>query len=173
MIKIGDGMKNLKAFGIVVVFFLWLYFVGLFAFHVETDEYIQKEIGADISSCKIMEDEDTHGGFLGDGDYLVIADCSENKEKILNQISHWKNFSLTKNLEQVVYGFEKDGVEFSKQVPETIPKIENGYYYFYDRHSESQNAFSDEGLFDRASYNYTLAFYDMDTDLFYYFELDT
>jgi len=151
----------------------YLYFAGIIVFPIETKKYIKKEIDIDISSCQIMKDEDTHGGFLGDGDYLVIADCSENKENILNQISHWKCFPLTQNLERVVYGFEKGEVTITKQISESIPRIENGYYYFYDRNSESKDPFNEDELFDRASYNYTLALYDRDTNLFYYFELDT
>lgn len=173
MIKIGDYMKIIKVFAMLFFIFICLYFAGIILFPIKTNEYIQKEIGLDISSCNILKDEDTHGGFLGDGTYFLIANCSNNKENILSQISHWKNFPLTQKLEWVVYGYEKDGVEIAKHIPESIPRIENGYYYFYDRQDDVKDPFNEEKFFDRASYNYTLVLYDKDTNLFYYFELDT
>ena len=42
-----------------------------------TNKYINKKIGIDISKCKIEKDKDTHGGFLGDGYYIVIANCEQ------------------------------------------------------------------------------------------------
>ena len=44
---------------------------------------------------------------------------------------------------------------------------------FEDRHSEANDAYDDSGLFSRASYNFSLAVYDRDTNRLYYFEFDT
>ena len=54
-----------------------------------------------------------------------------------------------------------------------IPDIENGYYYFLDRHSEATNVNNDEDLNERSSYNFSLGIYDSDTMMLYYYELDT
>ena len=55
----------------------------------------------------------------------------------------------------------------------SIPKIENGYYYFLDRHNESNDKYDDTNLNNRASWNFTLAIMDIDTNIIYYYELDT
>lgn len=56
---------------------------------------------------------------------------------------------------------------------EAQTKIENGYYIFEDRHSKSEDRQDDSELFNRSSYNFSLAIYDCDTDRMYYFEYNT
>ncbi len=34
--------------------------------------------GFDVADFILVEEEDTHGGFLGDGSYYLILDCSQN-----------------------------------------------------------------------------------------------
>lgn len=54
-----------------------------------------------------------------------------------------------------------------------IPKITNGYYYFYDRHSSSTDKFDDTNLNNRSSWNFTLVIFDKDNNVIYYYEKDT
>lgn len=54
----------------------------------------------------------------------------------------------------------------------SIPNIENGYYYFADRQNGVFNH-DDNNLNDRISWNFTLAILDIDTNMIYYYELDT
>lgn len=136
-----------------------------------TIEYIKKEINLDISKCHIIEDNDEHSGFLGDGEYFVKAECLDNDENIINQINSWNVLPLSKNLQLIMYGGNGYNYELAKSVG--IPEINNGYYYFIDRHSESVDKQSDIDLFNRYSFNFTLALYDNDTNILYYYELDT
>lgn len=123
----------------------------------------------------VVEELDTHGGFLGDGSYYLILDCSSNKEKALELIEDWNKLPLSENLNIVMYGGEKDGVKYGYKLAEEahLPKIENGYYMFEDRSSESTDSTDDSELFDRYSFNFSIAVYDCDTDTMYYFEYDT
>lgn len=123
----------------------------------------------------VVEEQDTHGGFHGDGSYYLILDCSNNTETALEIVDSWNELPLSENLDLIMYGGEKDGMTYEYNLSEKahIPKIENGYYYFKDRHSETKNPFDDSTLFERASFNFTLAMYDRDTNLLYYFEFDT
>lgn len=116
---------------------------------------------------EVIEMFDNHGGFHGDGHSLLVLDCSKNKEKILSIVDKWEKVPMSKNIYEMMYG---------GRLPlfNTIPKIENGYYKFYDRHPEaSENRNSDEDLLARYSYNFSVAVYDVDNNIFYYFELDT
>lgn len=115
----------------------------------------------------VIEEADTHGGFHGDGSYYLILDCSENREKALNNINDWNELPLSENLNSIMY---EGGLAEEVNIPK---KVENGYYRFYDRHSESADSSDDSELFDRASFNFSLAVYDSDTDMMYYFEYDT
>ena len=54
-----------------------------------------------------------------------------------------------------------------------IPQIENGYYYFYDRHDEATDPYDDSEFLARFSFNFTLAIYDSDTNTLYLCEYDT
>ena len=123
----------------------------------------------------VTEEVNTHGGFLGDGTYYLVLDCSQNKEKALANLNGWTDLPLSENLNLIMYGGEKDGTKYVYNIAEEVhmPNVENGYYYFYDRHSESKDMSDDSELFDRYSFNFTIAVYDSDRDKMYYIEYDT
>lgn len=123
----------------------------------------------------IIYENDTHGGFLGDGSYSLILDCSEKKEEVEVIISDWKPLPLSENLQRWMYGGEINGVYHSSDVAENAhwPIINNGVYKFIDRHSEAVDKSDDTNLYNRHSYNFSLSVYDIDTDTLYYYELDT
>lgn len=156
---------------LLLLLFFTLSLTGCFS-SVSPEEHIKEIIGIDVSSCKIENIKNTHGGFLGDGDTTIKLNCQENKEVILKQFTNWKTLPLTENLQLEMYGGEKDGVDYlyGHAKENGIPAITNGYYYFIDRQT---NKTSDEELFNAYSYNFTLALYDIDTNLMYYYELDT
>lgn len=134
----------------------------------DTHEYF----GFSKREFTVVEEVDTHGGFHGDGTYCLILDCSENKEKALKKVSDWKELPMSDNIHSLMYG----GLRFNGQgLAEEAkwPKVENGYYFFEDRHSESKDSSDDSQLFYRHSYNFSIAVYDTDTNMFYYFEFDT
>ncbi|MDD4760670.1 MAG: hypothetical protein PHU66_07665 [Bacteroidaceae bacterium] len=123
--------------------------------------------------------EDTHGGFHGDGETFakIEFDTSEAENISLQITNHkgWRNLPLSENLNLIMYGGEKNNVEYVYNFAERlgIPYIENGYWFFTDRHRESSFSEKDEDLFQRNSFNFTLALYDTDTNTLYYFEFDT
>ena len=135
------------------------------------DEYL----GFSKQDFTVLEEQDTHGGFHGDGSYYLILDCSDNRETALGIVDTWDELPLSENLELAMYGGEKNGMaygyEFSKEAH--MPKIQNGYYCFKDRQSEAHDSSDDSQLLSRYSFNFSLGVYDSDTDTFYYFELDT
>ena len=123
----------------------------------------------------VVEEKDTHGGFVGDGSYYLILDCSDNTEDALSIVADWNELPLSENLNLIMYGGEKDGKTYGYDLSEEahMPVIENGYYYFEDRHSEAKDVSDDSELFSRASFNFSLAVYDSETNRLYYFEFDT
>lgn len=123
----------------------------------------------------VVMEQDTHGGFHGDGQYCLVLDCTKNKEQALENVEEWKKLPLTKNLEMVVYGGEFEGCTYSSFFSEDIeiPYIERGYYYFRDRHSESVDSSDDSKLYERYSYNFDFAIYDADNAMLYYLREDT
>lgn len=146
-------------------------------------ETIQREIsdalGVDVGEGIVVASEDSHGGFHGDGMYFVTLRFPDGT--FLDQTSEvqgWKNLPLSENLTKLVYGIEDDaskiGPYLTKEIGEpVIPDVQNGCYYFLDRHSKSVDGYDDSDVLNRGSLNLTVAIYDMDTDTLYYVEYDS
>lgn len=136
----------------------------------KAERRIQKgaRVSLDLSGCRIEQETDTHGGFLGDGEYLLVLDCSGNEEKILAHTGEWQVFPMSENLRELLYGWgiaERNG----------IPQVSSGKWYFYDRFSDatSFDRNSDERLLSRPAENFSLLLYDSENSRLYYFEMDT
>lgn len=129
----------------------------------------------DPKDFTVVDEQDTHGGFHGDGSYYLILDCSNNTEKALKIVDGWNKLPLSENLDLIMYGGEKGGITYVYHLSEEahIPRIENGYYCFMDRNSEAEDPSDDTLLLDRASFNFTIAIYDSDSNKLYYFVFDT
>ena len=130
---------------------------------------ITNNIEINPSNCRLEEEVDTHGGFLGDGDYFAKLSCSK-----IDVSKHWKELPLSESLDKATKTLQCTG-DGCKDIYErfNIPNITNGYYYFLDRHGESDNKYDDTNLNDRTSWNYTIAILDKDTNIIYYYEIDT
>lgn len=131
--------------------------------------------GFKINEFTVIDEKNSHGGFNGDGSYYLILDCSEKREQATEIIKDWKPLPLTENLQLIMYGGEKNGVSYDYNLAEEAhwPIINNGVYKFVDRHSEAVDKSDDADLFNRYSYNFSVAIYDLDTNTLYYFEFDT
>ncbi len=133
---------------------------------------ILKNIEIDNNKCEIEKDEDTHSGFLGDGDYFAKIKCTDINYNELSK--NWKKLPLSNSLKEVIQMEQCNGDGCNNVYEKfSIPNTENGYYYFLDRHSESTNKFDDTDLNNRSSWNFTLAIIDETTNIIYYYELDT
>lgn len=123
-------------------------------------------MGISNNTCRIVRQKDTHGGFLGDGDYFAKIKC--NNLKVSDLTKSWYKLPLTEELKEVTEMMHCDDKE-CKNIYEkyNIPNIENGYYYFLDRQNDNTN------INERFSYNFTLAIADLDNSTIYYYELDT
>lgn len=163
-------MRKLKY---VFIIFVLLSLSGCFG--LSTKEYINKKINLDITGCDIKINNDERMGFNGDGICYVKASCIKDSKNMVKSISNWNKLPLSKNLELIMYGGKKDNVEYDYDLAkeQNIPKIKNGYYLFIDRHKNSTNSNSDKDLFNRTSFNFTLAMYDIDSNILYFYEFDT
>jgi len=136
--------------------------------------HVSKYLGIDCSRGIANEYIETHGGFLGDGDtFIEIQFQNEDFEKRIRESEGWRELPLTENLKIIIYGISDEEKDWESRVASEIPEIRNGYYYFEDRHSESMDKYDDSEIFDRSSYNYTIAVYDADKMILYYCEEDT
>lgn len=130
-------------------------------------------MGFDPSDFVIIEEEDTHGGFHGDGEYFLTLDCSSDPDRARQIVADWTPLPLSNNLELLMYGGQKEYAVYHGWVEERWTKVENGVYRFYNYHTENTDPSDDSGLFSDSSYNFDIAIYDFDNDTLYYYELDT
>jgi hypothetical protein len=137
-----------------------------------------RELGIDKDKGQLNNYIDTHGS-LGDGStYIEIEFAGENAdatEEELKDNKNWIRLPLTNNLQSAIYGDEETislMQSFGDEIP-PIPEISNGFYCFYDRHSESTDTSDDSELFSRYSFNFDILIYDMDEHILYIYQLDT
>lgn len=118
-------------------------------------------------------------GFNGDGELLYTILISEDNNddflKQINELNTWRNLPLSNNLNLVMYGGTLGNTTYSYEFATElgIPKIENGYWIFKDRNDETVDFTDDSKLLTRPSFNFTLAMYDADNYVLYYFREDT
>jgi len=133
---------------------------------------MSERIEIDLDNCKFENRKDTHGGFLGDGESFVKITCPNLKNEELS--SNWKKLPLSNALDYATHIKECTG-DGCKDIYERylIPTDISGYYYFLDRYREAKDKFDDSEINNRSSYNFTLAILEKDTNIIYYYELDT
>lgn len=148
-------------------------------FSESINKRISKSLGIEIPKNIKIEYEDTHGGFHGDGETVVVVEFNNSiGEDIKSKISNnedWNSLPLSENLDLIMYGGQKEGIDYAYNLAEALdmPPIENGYWFFNNRHSNSISPKEDSNLFNQYSFNFTIAVYDIDTQTLYYLEFDT
>ena len=116
-----------------------------------------------------MKEKDTHGGFHGDGEAFVKVYFSDNQAKKfetkIKNNTHWNKLPLDEILQTCISNNIADEI--------SVPIIENGYCFFLDRHSQAIDKYNYSEIFDRASSNYSIAIFDIDSNVLYIYSLDT
>ena len=156
--------------GIFIVGVLFIILSIVFGWFNNSLAHINKILGINIDNCKIENEKNTHGGFLGDGDYfakLVCRNINDNEIK-----TKWKLLPVVKELQDVLEMKQCDSnscIDVYEKYK--IPKLDNGYYYFLNRKGNTTS--NNEETFDNSSYNFSVAIYDSDNKIIYFYEIDT
>ncbi len=167
-------MRKLKV--IVLVIYLFL-LSGCSSQHLRKS--ISNEIGIHLPKKIEISSYDAHSGFNGDGTTFTMIKFKEKDiEKVRTNIKendNWNELPLTENLQLIMYGGTKNNVEYMYHLAKEVgmPIVHNGYWIFIDRFDNLNTLNDDSKLFDRHSFNFTIAIYDTDTDILYYCKNDT
>lgn len=169
-------MKKVICTALIFLFsiiFIALIF-GVFQFMLLGDLELRHEFGFDKDDYIIIDEYDSHGGLQGEGSYRLIMDCSQSRKKALKRVAGWNRLPLSENLRLIMYGGEKNGVEYAYDLASDakIPEINNGFYKFINRNPNAADKYSDD-IFAAHSFNFSLAIYDLDADILYYYKYDT
>ena len=142
---------------------------------------ISDVLGFAPNGGQVVRSEDTHGGCHGDGHRFIVIDFDEESGRELaawlEKDAVWKALPFDRTLTALAYGLREGAGQIGPYVTGRgggvlFPKIEKGYYFFKDRHTEAGSG-GGEDLLSRASLNFTLAVFDAAADRLYYYELDT
>ena len=101
-------------------------------------------------------------GFFGDGEliyqfYLDEADGQTFENRAKDAV-HWQSLPMDTKISNLVYDYCNAG----------LPKLENGYYFFYDEHT-GEHCFNEQPDEDY-SHDYVLGMYDSQSYTVYYYE---
>lgn len=132
---------------------------------------IEASLGVDVSDGLIATGYDDHSGFHGDGTLYAELEFSDDSfETIISAPGGWNALPLTEDLQTLIYGNWGEDAVVGPFIGVTVPQVERGYWYFYDRQGMTPD---DSMVLTRGSFNYTIAIYDADRDFLYYCEYDT
>ena len=122
--------------------------------------YVSEEIYADVSGGAVINNFDTHGGFHGDGDTYIEMKMPLSFEEELKDNSEWQILPMSEIVrQQCDMHIDKPNDENWEKV---IPDVKNGYYYYINRDPNSK----------WTPAHFTVAVYDFDTNILYYWERD-
>lgn len=136
----------------------------------EMYKQIVQEIGISIPYYSKIEYRKNYPGFNGDGTtYCKIFFTEEQADVFLDVVKYkkyWEKLPMPEKLQQKV---SMDNCNYI----ECMEIVQNGYWYFWDRHSEATDRHNENDIYDRCSYNYTVSVYDVDNKVLHYYTLDT
>ena len=140
-------------FQIIVLILSFFAAVFNFLFHPTAVSDIRQSLDMKIRPSAVVYFEDTHGGFHGDGEEIIIFTPTDSqKEKIK---SEWNKTPVESGISSLIFSkTEYNGLELTKYIPNT-----KGYWFY-----------KNSGDFTY-SYNFSFAFFD--GEKVYYYELDT
>ena len=135
--------------------------------------------GLDVSGKATVTYTNNHGGFLGDGATVITMSFFDNNlEEQIVKNERWRSLPMSTNVAVALYGgTAENGAEWSSVVKDLsdfeMPEITNGYWFFKDRHPQKTDEYDDSEMFSRASFNFVIAVYNVETNTLYYFKIDT
>ena len=159
--------KFFKKLCLIILLLIIVYIIYLYTFY--DYNFYSSIIETPIPMFAKIEEKDTHGGFHGDGEALIKVYFSyKQAEKFIRKIDkniHWNKLPMKDILQTCINNNTTDEI--------SVPIIENGYWFFLDRHSKATNKYNYYDMFDRASSNYSIAIFVIDSNVLYIYSLDT
>lgn len=145
---------------------------GAAAQHSTLDK-IGKDLHIGVSRGTVLTEEDSHGGFHGDGISFVSVQFEDDsfRDIVAGQDS-WKPLPADDPVQTLLYGSAGSGPYVTDGNGDRLfPLVQNGYYWLHDRQEGDRAEKSD--ILHRPSLNFTVVVYDADARTLYYSRMDT
>ena len=124
---------------------------------------ISGELLLNLPEAEVMYERDTHE--FRDG---VTAVSMKLRGSLLSEVergARWRKLPLHENINTDWFEDEEGNA--------LISQVQNGYYLFIDRYRETGDIYDPSQSSPLKTLNYTVAIWDQDTNILYYFEIDT
>lgn len=170
-------MKN-KIAVLLAISLSTLFLTGCFLLTPRTK--VSKDIGIKLPTDIVVEYYDGYGGGMGDGEAAAIIEFNKSTadlilEQILNN-KDWQALPMNDNLEKLMYDDINNGgsssYNFSEFWPDLKVPIEEGFWFFNNRHDNAKDPKDVSKLFSE-SFNFTIAIYDSKEKTLYYLKFDS
>ena len=167
-------MKNLKRLliGVTVGVLVVCIFVTILSPRYKTSKLLSTDLPRPIAS----QWSDNHGGFFGDGELYGTLIFNESNKKALDEHllknENWHSLPLPEDLGILLYGGEKNGINYGSGLADgwDAPEVTKGYYYFFDR---LHNTAMDNQLLEASSLDVTVGLYDSERGILHVMTFDT
>ena len=155
-------LKLIFTFILMLVIVFTITFGGLMVRQaIVYHNYYAKTLQVEIPKRDADFSEDTHGGFLGEGNTVKIYELTDKEIEKLNKDTktndHWK--PINDELYSIPW----------MNYNEKIPQIENGWYCFYNKQTKTFEL--PDG--DTYSYNYIVCLYSEEEEKLWIYSVDT
>lgn len=155
----------------VIVILLFLYDYTKFDYGVREFEHIfNQTLPNKVVSEKLY---DSHEGIHYDGESLYQFSFSEESaDEFISKVESsdsWKPLPLSESLSLLMFGGEKNDIEYMHFFAEIVglPEVNNGYWMFVNQNIDDSN------LLDAYSYDFSLAIFDVDHNMMYFVKINT
>ncbi len=181
----GIQMRKITIYGFLIVFGIFA-IISLVRWLFPQDSIqglISDDVEVNVNTGELVQDIDTHEGFLGDGlTFVELHFSEEDGELILEQIIEgtvWQELPMSSTLHTALYGGSIMGgnrsslLDNCEQDNFCLPPIPYGYYFFENRNTQAEGPLDQDSLFEVYSFNFTVALYDPLNYTLYYIRFDT
>ncbi len=169
-------MKNIGIFAFLVCGIL-LVCTGCAGGEEEAWKQAREVLGISEVGGTVISDEDSHGGFHGDGiSLLTVAFSDTSFLEAAESSEEWKALPADQTVQALLYDVSWEDGQIGPYLTDEegnalIPAVQEGYYWLKDRQTTEEA--DGVALLDRPSINCTVAVYDTKTNELYYATLDT
>lgn len=158
----------------ILLFLIVFIFVTFTCGFSETDriplEAIQVKTKINVTN-EMIEGRDWNGDGVIYQEYELTRDELDSVKKDIEESTLWKKEPITEDIKSLV-----SKAEFLLDDEIKMLNVNNGYYFFKDRHSDATGDLYEcnlEKIYSRSADNYTVAALDIENSVLYYFQLDT
>ena len=147
VIKISVAVVVSWYFAVITMFSLFKFAYDLDDLSTPSLSYISEKIGMEFKNCEIRKNYTKNDGLHHSHSYLEVKMPHSIDEQLENN-SYWQNLPLSENVGEVCRN------KINSESKNFISAFEHGYFYFD---------------IEKHGYDFTLAVYNSDTDMIYYY----